>query len=77
MNIEQAILDNPAFQADLQDAANRYDMFTSDAWRCDFCESGCNCDRQYLENLAIEIREKYNLLMDQDDEIENLIYDKI
>jgi hypothetical protein len=36
----------------LYQLAHRHLMHMDDPWRCDFCDSGCNCDQINLEGLA-------------------------
>ena len=63
-------------QDDINSAARSHEMFISDGWRCDFCESNCTCDEDDLRLKVEEIALKYpksgwTLL-----EIENAIWDK-
>lgn len=38
---------------------HRYNLYTGDNWRCDFCESNCDCDEIYLEGLIDDFRQKF------------------
>lgn len=64
---------NEEYRSAITDAARRYDLYTGDAWRCDFCEPNCNCDQQFLEGLAEEIYSKFPYI-ESFDQIEDDIY---
>lgn len=38
---------------------SRYRMHMNDSWRCDFCESGCDCDESYAKSLLDDYSEKF------------------
>ena len=58
-SIPQEVMDNADFQHDIYTASIDYDSFTSDGWRCDFCEPNCTCDEDFLTDRAGEIASKY------------------
>ena len=40
-------------------ARESYRITVSDPWRCDFCESGCDCDELTLNNYAGQVCEEF------------------
>lgn len=51
-----------------------YDCYTSDSFRCDYCESCCNCDSDKLNDLSDSVIKKFPELKNYYWEIKDYIY---
>lgn len=58
----------------IQELGHRYYMHMGDGWRCDFCESDCNCDEIYVDGLVEDYVNKF-LTTDNLDRVRDKITD--
>lgn len=58
----------------IQELGHRYYMYMGDGWRCDFCESDCNCDEIYVEGLVDDYANKF-LTTNNLDKVRDMITD--
>lgn len=47
----------------------KLEVYYSDGWRCDFCESGCTCDQNYESDLVEEVIKKFPRLSESKDQV--------